>query len=53
MRSGADRTMRMDTSQMSYTQVSPTSGTSSSRQAICQARFHTFSFSSSWNSRLT
>ena len=29
---------------------SPTSGMSSSRQAICQTRFHTFSTSRWWNS---
>ena len=35
---------------MSYDRWSPTTGMSSSRQAICQTFVHTFSTSTRWNS---
>ena len=50
MVSGADRTTRTDRLATSYVRWSPTSGMSSSRQAICQTRFQSFSTSRRWNS---
>ena len=49
--SGAARTTSTERFAISYTTWSPTAGMSSSRQAICQTRFHSFSTSSSWKAR--
>ena len=51
MTSGAVRTTTIDSVATSYTNTSPTSGISSSRQAHCQVRFQTFSSSSCAYSR--
>ncbi len=44
---GPVRTTTIDSVATSYTNTSPTSGISSSRQAHCQVRFQTFSISCS------